>query len=317
MASTENSPDGRSALWADIAPKISLAASSLQNFRSESGVNSRLAHWAPAEPSLRWFKSFVQLAAATMPGREIKILQMLGDTNLGEPVTATIEFPHTESMSTSERQYFEVNLDYLYAAEETAFIETALEIESISTVVELGGGFGRTAHTALQTHPTISQYVIVDLSETLNLSSKYLKQVLPEKDFAKLKFMTPEAMAVTDYTFDLLIQIDGFQEMDSEVIDIYYANLIPRCTWLYVSNPVGKYLPETAGLSGASPELIETVMTLGRSQLLVDPWDEKTLEPARSKHVDAYHPDGFRLLTSRPSRLRSFYQNVIYESTRI
>lgn len=42
-------------------------------------------------------------------------------------------------MPASERPYLEVNLDYLYAAEETAFIETALEIESIRTVVELGG----------------------------------------------------------------------------------------------------------------------------------------------------------------------------------
>ena len=140
MTFTEKSADGRSALWADTAPKIALAAASLQNFRSESGVNSRLAHWAPAEPSLRWFKSFVQLAAATTPGREIEILQTLGDTNLGRPVTATVECPHPKSMPASERPYLEVNLDYLYAAEETAFIETALEIESIRTVVELGGG---------------------------------------------------------------------------------------------------------------------------------------------------------------------------------
>ena len=37
--------------------------------------------------------------------------------------------------------------------------------------------------------------------------------------------MIPDAMAVADHTFDLLIQIDGFQEMDSKVIDNYYANL--------------------------------------------------------------------------------------------
>ena len=209
-----------------------------------------------------------------------------------------------------------MNLEYLYAAEETAFIETALEIESIRTVIELGGGLGRTAHTLLLTQPTISQYVIVDLSETLDLSSTYLKQVLPEQDFAKLKFMTPDAVAVAGHTIDLLIQIDGFQEMDSKVIDNYYDNLIPRCTWLYLSNPVGKYLPETAGLSGVGPELIETIMTLGRSQFLVDPWDEETLEPARSKHIDAYHPDGFLLSASRSSRLRPFYQHVIYESIR-
>ncbi len=138
--------------------------------------------------------------------------------------------------------------------------------------------------------------------------------MLPEHDFTKLRFITPDTMASIDHNFDLLIQIDGFQEMDREVIDMFYANLILWCTWLYISNPVGKYLPETAGLSGVDPELTKTIMTLGRSQSMVDPWDDETLEPARSKHVDAYRPDGFKLLATRSSRLRPLYQHVIYES---
>jgi hypothetical protein len=93
MTLEDNPEDGRSALWIDIAPMVSLAAGSLDSFRSASGVNSRLAHWAPAEPTLRWFKSFVQLAASTAPLREIEILQTVGDTSLGGPVTATVECP--------------------------------------------------------------------------------------------------------------------------------------------------------------------------------------------------------------------------------
>ena len=115
--------------------------------------------------------------------------------------------------------------------------------------------------------------------------------------------MTPDALAVIDNTLDLLIQIYDFQEIDSEIIENYYPSLIPRCTWLYLSNPVGKYLPNI-------------IMTLRRSQFLVDPWDEETLEPKRSSHVDAYHPDGFLLLAPRHGRLRPFYQHVIYESVR-
>ena len=102
-------------------------------------MNSRLAHWAPAEPSLGWFKSFVQLAAATTLGREVEILQTLGDMDLGRPVTATVKCPHPKSMPASKRRYLEVDLDYLYDAEGTAFIKTTLEIESIRTVVEVGG----------------------------------------------------------------------------------------------------------------------------------------------------------------------------------
>ena len=42
-------------------------------------------------------------------------------------------------MPASKRRYLEVDLDYLYDAEGTAFIKTTLEIESIRTVVEVGG----------------------------------------------------------------------------------------------------------------------------------------------------------------------------------
>ena len=78
--------------------------------------------------------------------------------------------------------------------------------------------------------------------------------------------MTPDALAFIDSTFDLLIQIYDSQEIDIKIIENYYPSLIPRCTWLYLSNPVGKYLPDL-------------IMTLGRSQFLVDPSDEETLDP--------------------------------------
>ncbi len=117
-----------------------------------------------------------------------------------------------------------------------------------------------------------------------------------------------------DHNFNLLIQIDGFQAMGNEITDRFYANLIPWCTWLYLSNPVGKYLPETAGLSGVNPDLVKTIMTLCRSQSIIDPWDDENLHPARSKHVNAYHPDGFKLLASGTSRLRPLSQHVIYEA---
>ena len=319
MTLEDKPEDGRSALWIDIAPMVSLAAGSLESFRSASGVNSRLAHWAPSEPSLRWFRSFVQLAAATTPVREIEILQTVGNSSLGRPVTATVISPLSENQSDKsppnlESHYLKADLDYLYAAEEAGFIEAALELESIKTVVELGAGFGRTAHTLLRISPTIAQYVIVDLAETLKLSSGYLKQVLTDQEFAKLRFITPDAVASIDHNFDLMIQIDGFQEMGNDVIDRFYANLIPWCTRLYHSNPIGKYLPETAGLTGINPDLVETVMVLGKSQSIVDPWDSKTLDPVRDQHVDAYRPDGFKYLISTPSRLPPLYQHVIYES---
>lgn len=313
--------DRRSALWANIAPTMSVASRQLVNFRKPSGVNSRLAHWHPQEPTLRWFRSFVQLAAASTPAREIEILRTVGDTSLGNPVKVTVEWPST--LDTTDEAYVispgklhqEADLDYLYAAEEMGFIATALELTSVRTVVELGAGFGRTAHTFLRFVPTIESYIIVDLEETLELSSAYLRQVLTDQDFAKLRFHTVSEMDEIESGLDLVIQIDGFQEMDDETIDWYYANLVPRGAFLYVCNPVGKYLPETAGLSAVDPALLDTVMTLGRSQNIIDPWNEETLYPVRHGHVEAYRPKDYTVLASEPSRLRPFYQHTVYETS--
>lgn len=310
MNNNEFPGDGRSILWAEIAPMVSLASNSLENFRSERGVNSRLAHYAPSEPTLRWFRSFVHLAASTTPPRQVEILEIVGDTSLGRPVTATVNCPHPNL----ESHYRKADLDYLYAAEEVSFLESALDLQLIQTVVELGAGFGRTAKTLLSVAPSIGHYLIIDLPETLKLSSAYLRQVLAPDEFDKLRFLTPDEISSLENCIDLLIQIDGFQEMDNEIINRIYTDLVPLSTWFYSSNPIGKYLPESAGLAGVDPDLVETVMTLGRSKSIVDPWDCETLDPVRGQHADAYRPLDFKTLTSTPSRLRPLYQHVIYES---
>ena len=54
------------------------AAEDLPEFRAPGGPNSRLAHWEPMEPTLRWFRSYLQMAAESMKSDEREILAKIG-----------------------------------------------------------------------------------------------------------------------------------------------------------------------------------------------------------------------------------------------
>ena len=135
----------------------------------------------------------------------------------------------------------------------------------------MGGGFGRTAHALLEIIDTIEHYVIIDLPEILNISQNYLQQVLNEENFQKIIFVSSENQTNTHEQFDLCIQIDGFQEMTNETVNQYYEDIVSVSKYFLSVNPIGKYLPSTAGIQESFESKI--AMKLGRSQNIVDIWD--------------------------------------------
>lgn len=305
--STNDPSDSRSALWEQVASAMLQGAASVGEFRIPGGPNSRLAHWEPGEPTLRWFKSYLQLAAGTTPLPERQLLALVGDTNLGNPICVAAQ------VDGGDEEVVSYNLDYLYSAEEVAFLIRNLDPDSMTSICELGAGFGRTAHTLLKTQSTIESYTIVDLPETLSLSRTYLKAALEPDLYDKLAFVEAARFRACVHEVDLFVQIDGFQEMDVEVIDTYYEALVCQAKRVYICNPVGKYQPEVAGVSGLNPDGYEVARSLGRTRVLVDPWDEISLRLARPQHILNYCPDGYREASSKPSRLRPYYLHALYE----
>ena len=292
------------------------AAADLVDFRNSGGQNSRLAHWEPREPTLRWFRSYLQLAAESMPPDERTVLAHLANIGLGNPVTVVVATnPMQPTMS-------ELNLDYLYAAEETAFLQRGLQSmgggqPAIRYVIELGAGFGRTAHVMLSAFENIERYKIVDLPETLSLSRLYLSNVLPTTLFEKLQFVnaadTGSLFPPDQRLPDLAIQIDGLQEMDESTIDHYFERVFTKAQFVFLSNPVGKYLPQVAGIQGVPPQVIEQVLNLGRCHVVLDPWNATDLEAARPDYLSAYTPEGYDILLDEASRLRPLYQHVLFQ----
>lgn len=219
----------------------------------------------------------------------------------------------------------QVNLDYLYAAEEVNFLHQALlerqGEKGIRQVIELGAGFGRTAHVLLSVCPLIERYQIVDLPETLALSRVYLQKVLPDALIDKVEFV--DAAAVEDFrwqtngnsTPDLAIQIDGLQEMEKSTINFYYQHIFDKVNYVFFSNPVGKYLPETAGINVEVAQEIEHVMELGRCNAVIDPWNSVDVNLAKPCYLESYKPRGHKVLHERASRIRPYYHHVLYERT--
>lgn len=309
-----NTNGRKSGLWELVAPSMADAAERIERFRAPGGANSRLAHWEPRESTLRWFRSYLQVAAQNMSPSDLEVLTHIQNMSIGDPVTVTIDAPPSG-------EPLELSLDYVFAAEELGFLRRALPVSmnfEPAVVVELGAGFGRTAHVFLTVLPSIETYVVVDLPETLSLSRAYLRAALPSRLWSKLVFIDARMLegGIAPYIdhIDLALQIDGFQEMAQSSIDNYYTNLMCHAQLVFLSNPVGKYLPETAGILDVDPAIFSEVSRLGRCCALVDPWDSRDLAHVRQDYIEAYRPSGFDIVASEPSRLRPFYQHVLYRA---
>ena len=59
--------------------------------------------------------------------------------------------------------------------EEIKFLSSGMSLSSVKSVVEIGGGYGRTAFALLKLNENIEKYQIIDLPETFEFCSKFLK----------------------------------------------------------------------------------------------------------------------------------------------
>ena len=117
----------------------------------------------------------------------------------------------------------------------------------VKTIIELGGGYGRTAYVFLKLHPNI-KYIMVDIPPTLWIAQKYLSSVFHNKNLFKFRhfnsykeiseeleasdiaFLTPNQLEMLpDKTTDLFINVSSLHEMRPDQIS-YYFNQINRLT---------------------------------------------------------------------------------------
>ena len=164
---------------------------SIESFRQIGGFNNRVTSWDAIETSSRYFKSLIYVFAENLDSRILQsklsldlksdnkkngdgirhYLKNIRNLNLGNPLTIN---------------YFgnDVSIDYLLSTEEMFFIDE--ELKESKTILEIGAGFGRLAHSIIENFENVERYVIVDLDSVLTLSKLYLSKVLNKKEFLKI-----------------------------------------------------------------------------------------------------------------------------------
>jgi len=117
-----------------------------------------------------------------------------------------------------------ISQDLANCAIETRAIERALAGRSPADIVEIGGGYGRTAYALLSRYPD-ARYTIIDIEPARTISQRYLSELFPAE---RLRFLSPEqAGSLPDEAFDLGVSISSLQEMTPEQV-VGYLRLLDR-----------------------------------------------------------------------------------------
>ena len=292
-----------SKLWKTLCADVFASTDEdfLQSFRKPGGPNSRLAAWDPLDPTMRYFKLLLYTAAERQPDRFFALYRKLGDVDIGSPISVRV-------------RSCDINIDHFLAVDEFLFVESAIELECVRSVVEVGAGFGRTCHALLAlAGERIESYCIVDLPAILELSRLALKRLVPDQ-FDKIRFV--DASTESNWNglrSDLVINIDSFQEMPPATIDKYMSNLVSGGRFFYVKNPIGKYDPQSIGLPLLSPEIMQDVFSLGYCRRVIDIFNDEALAQARQLYAQAYRPgEDWVLVTDKPLQLFPYYQHALF-----
>jgi putative sugar O-methyltransferase len=277
----------------------------LDQFRRPGGANNRLGSWDPFDSTMRYFKFMLYTAAARQPERFFALYDALGRVDIGQPVSVQI---HSCA----------INIDYFLSIEEFLFLESAFELRSVKSIVEIGAGFGRTCHTllALCAAGRLEQYAIIDLPEVLELSRCALAKLVPEH-YGKLRFIDATRQAEWHgLRADLTINIDSFQEMPPSTIDSYMHDVIAYSDYFYVKNPIAKYDPKTIGLRTEDSRKLQDIFAVGYCRDVIDIFDEAALAKARSAYLKAYRPGArWKCDANRPVEMFPYYHHALYRRT--
>ena len=114
-----------------------------------------------------------------------------------------------------------ISQDLANTALEVASIREALLGARPRQIVEIGAGYGRTAHALLSVFPDAA-YTIVDIPPALEISQWYLERVVPGRD---VRFIDASAGVPALPPFDLAVTISSLHEMTHTVVDQYLAEL--------------------------------------------------------------------------------------------
>ncbi|HEV2642677.1 MAG TPA: putative sugar O-methyltransferase [Candidatus Elarobacter sp.] len=293
-----------SELWNSLTQTLfsSVDDEFVSKFRRPGGANNRLGVWDAYDSTMRYFKFLLYSEAARESDRFFELYRALQNVDLGLPVSVRM-------------RSCDINIDYLLSVQEYLFVDAAVDMGEVSSVIEIGAGFGRTCHALLSFRKSIERYTIVDLPAMIELSRRFLARAIPG-EFHKVSFVpVDEASRWDGLVADMAINIDSFQEMPPATIDGYMRGLVGNCRLFYVKNPVAKYDPECIGVQVEDKARFKDVFSLGRCTKVVDIFDDEQLRLCRREYLEAYRPGPtWELVTEAPLDIFPYYHHAIYRA---
>jgi len=125
------------------------------------------------------------------------------------------------------------------------------DVKQIRSIIELGGGYGRTAYAFLRLQPSV-RYCMVDIPPALYIAERYLMSQFPERKIfpyrpfqsfqdvadefreAQIAFLMPEQLdLLPDRSADLFLAVDCLHEMRPDQIMRYYRTIDRLSDYLY------------------------------------------------------------------------------------
>jgi putative sugar O-methyltransferase len=114
-----------------------------------------------------------------------------------------------------------ISQDLANSSLEVASLREALGGREPKHVLEVGAGYGRTAHALLSIWPE-TEYTIIDIEPAISISRWYLTSLFPDRD---LRFVDAGDRAASLQPFDAAVSISSLQEMTPVEIGRYFQLL--------------------------------------------------------------------------------------------
>jgi putative sugar O-methyltransferase len=277
------------------------ASAELDDFKS-GDVNFKLGLWNPRTNGVRYLKELIYNLCDRLDEAGWQRLGRISGREVGSPIAV-------------RRNGEMVCLDYLQAVLELEFMDRHLTLDG-ATVLEIGAGYGRTAHTLLSNHE-IAAYYVVDLENSLDLARAYLGRVLWPEDFARIRFLPAEELdgELRSTSFDVCLNIDSFAEMDPEIVRNYLALVAENAQALYVKNPVGKYLDPGLDDHADGEEVVAMALRTGLLRDVIDIHDSEAVRRQADRFVAAYRPaPGWTCAGAEWAPPWSYYWQSVYRA---
>ena len=287
----------------------------LSNFRNTKKHNI-FANWNPYKRGLTYHNYLIYNFINSFSKKKfLKFHRKLGNTNIGNPPGIIFD----------KRK---ITFDDCWSVEELFFLKDKI-IKNFN-ILEIGPGYGRTAHAIINSFD-IKSYFMIDLKLTLKLTKKYLKKVLSKENFKKIKFICFEDFnfnqnkfnKITSYIlgkknkfkkFDLILNIDSFGEMEPFLIKKYlnfFENLTKN---FYFKNTIAKYKPcDLIDHINGKKKPPAYNLKLNLQKDIINVFDDDKIKKYSYKTVMMYNPNQKKFnFILKNSRLINYYCQFFY-----